>query len=102
MTMEVTTAITLKRRGSAGTLTLSGVVDIFEAERLHAHAQRAIKDAKVQTLHLDLAQTERLDASAVQVLCALKHSLEASGRTLVLDAASHRMADFLGKLGVAL
>lgn len=100
--MEITTEILFKRRGAVGTLKLEGVLDIFEAERLHATALRAFKDKKAATLHVDLSQAERLDASAVQILSALKYSCEASGRTLVVAAISSGVADSLTQLGVTL
>lgn len=100
--MEITTEITFARHGAVGTLTLGGVIDIFEAERLHATALRAFKDKKASTLHVDLSRTERLDASALQILCALRQHFETSGRTIVFDAISGSLAASYDCLGITL
>jgi anti-anti-sigma regulatory factor len=81
-TVAATTNITYQRRKQGGALTLTGVVDIFEAESLHAAAARALKDLKTDALTIDLARLERLDVAALQILLALRSDFCATGRRI--------------------
>lgn len=74
-----------RRRGTAGTLTLQGSVDIFEAKIVHDAACRALADTKAQSVCADLSAVERLDLSGLQILSALRRDLELDGRTFVLQ-----------------
>ncbi|MGI4791611.1 MAG: STAS domain-containing protein [Janthinobacterium lividum] len=95
-------AVGYRRRGGEGTLTLRGTVDIFEAQSLRAAALRALGDSKAQTLRLDLAHAERLDVSALQVLCALRRDLETQGRTLICLPVPSAVADACEATGCTL
>ena len=90
------------RRGGQGTLKLHGVIDIFEATALHTAAQSALNDAKARDLRVDLAQTERLDLSAVQLLLALRRETTATGRTFQAENVPENLAQMLTLLGMTL
>lgn len=80
------TTIQYRRRRATGTLTLSGAVDIFEVQRLHGAAMRAMNDVKSEEVVLDITGMEQADLSILQVLISLRQSLEATGRVLRLSA----------------
>ncbi len=101
MTAEAKTA-SYTRRQTKGILTLGGVVDIFEASELYAHIKRAVADEKALTVQINLAQTERLDTSAIQLLFALRRALTAAGRACALDGASPALTRTLALAGFEL
>ena len=94
--------ITYRRRGGEGTLSLHGVVDIFEAASLRDAALRAVGDAGISTLHLDVAHAERLDVSALQILFALRNEIEGQERTFIPGVIPPAVADSLAKIGCVL
>jgi anti-anti-sigma regulatory factor len=65
------------------TLTLSGVVDVFDATALHAAVRDAPEAAPARVVAA-MAAAERVDASITQLLLALRRALEAHGKTLTL------------------
>lgn len=67
-------------------LQLTGTLDIFEAENLKAGAWQALSEREVQHLWVDLSQAQRLDATAVQVLLALRKSATEKGIEVTIDA----------------
>ena len=89
------------RRGAAGTLTLSGSVDIFEAQAVYTAAQRALADPKAVSLCADLSEVQRLDLSALQILCALRRDLEAAGRTVQFQMPD-TLAAAVARAGISL
>lgn len=94
--------ITYRRRGGEGTLSLHGVVDVSEAVSLRDAASRAVGDAGISTLHLDVSQVERLDVSAVQILLALRNEIEGQERTFRFGVIPTVVADSLAKIGCVL
>ena len=64
-------------------ITLSGAIDIFEAQTLHATALEAASQAPAVTVRLDAVRS--VDASSTQVLIALTRALAASGRLARLE-----------------
>jgi anti-anti-sigma regulatory factor len=91
-----------RRRGTSGTLKLRGIVDIFEAGVLHTTALSALHDEKATTVRVDLTEVERLDVSALQILLALKQSIEASGRTFSAETSSEAVLKQFHRIGVTL
>ncbi len=92
--------VTYRRTGTQGKLILRGIVDIFEAEGLHKTALRALHDGSATTLLADLSATERLDISALQILCALKLATEEVGKTMLLTGASAELETFFAAAGI--
>jgi anti-anti-sigma regulatory factor len=91
-----------RRRGSIGTLTLRGVVDIFEAIALHGSARRILQDSRAASVRLDCSQVERLDLSAIQILLALRRDLTASGRDWKAEDLPSSLHGALEKTGCPL
>ena len=77
--------ISYRRQGETGTLTISGVVDIFEAAALHSEAKRALADDKAVSIRIAADGAERIDMSAMQILLALRNGVEAGGRKFVVE-----------------
>ena len=94
--------VTYQRRQEEGTLTLRGCVDIFEAGALHAAVQRALRDSKASAICVNLAEVERLDVSAIQLLLALRREVEAAGRIFLLRECASTKTQPFALLGVAL
>ena len=76
-----------RRRGASGTLSLGGIVDIFEAQSVHAAALAAWKDAKASSLKIDLSQLEQVDIAILQILENLRHCLDRDQRPFQIIAA---------------
>jgi anti-sigma B factor antagonist len=79
------------------TLTLDGTLTIHRAAELHA-LMRTQLDAGVS--RIDLAAVTECDAAGVQLLLALRRSLEASGQRLHIDAASPAVHEALTRCGL--
>ena len=94
--------VNYRRRGGEGTLTLCGVVDIFEAEALREAALRALGDGSAAVLQIDLSRAERLDVSALQTLSALRHGVEAAGRTSAISDVPDVLTASWEKIGYSL
>lgn len=95
-------SVSYRRRGDTGTLKLCGIADIFEAESVHAAALRALNDEKAASVLVNLEQVERMDVAILQILLSLRHSLDASQRTLTLTAKPDRVANILTELALTL
>jgi anti-anti-sigma factor len=85
--------------GDAGTrLTLTGIVDVFEAAKLHtvlrdlAHEPREVV--------VDASACSGLDSSALQLLIAFREALHASGGRLVLDPGDGPVTRLLSRFGL--
>ncbi len=76
-------AISYKRRGTEGVLSLGGTMDIFEAANLHTAACKALHDKKAVTVCVELAEVKRLDVTTLQILCALQRDVMTEGRAFV-------------------
>ena len=108
--MQTAENIQWEPQGAAGALHLRGVVDIFDAEHLRDIANEAAQAATRQTagddsdapVLLDMSQVERLDVSAVQILCAFRQALAEAGRTLRVSPLPDSVARSLATLGVTL
>ena len=75
--------VEVSRSGSEWSITLSGTLDIFEAQTLHATAVEAA--ARAPAVVVRLSAVESLDTSITQVLIALQRALAADGRALRLE-----------------
>ena len=108
--MQASAEINWEPESASGALRLSGVVDIFEAERLRDTAREAVRVLRASPdaagnsapVHLNLTGVERLDVSAVQLLCAFRQALAEGGRTLRVEAMPASVALSLRTLGVTL
>jgi ABC-type transporter Mla MlaB component len=66
-------------------LTLTDVVDVFDAKGLH-HELVALAGVRTP-VHVDLTDCRDLDSSILQLLLALRRAREAAGRSLALEGA---------------
>jgi anti-anti-sigma regulatory factor len=101
ITLTATQKADYQRRKQEGTLTLRGVVDIFEAAPLQAEAQRALHDEKATVISISLAQAERLDVAALQILIALRRDVQAAGRGFTARNTPPLIAKTVAELGLA-
>lgn len=76
-------ALAVSRADGDWSLTLSGVIDVFEVPELHAVAVEAAAAARGVVVRLDAV--ESVDTSATQILLALRRALAADGRALRLE-----------------
>lgn len=82
----------LEKEGSEWTLTLSGVVDVFDAASLHIAAVEAAEAAPAGVV-VRMSAVEVIDGSITQVLLALRRALVAAGKTLRLDGVPAPVAE---------
>ncbi len=82
----------LDKEGSEWTLTLSGVVDVFDAASLHIAAVEAAEAAPAGVV-VRMSAVEAIDGSITQVLLALRRALVAAGKTLRLEAVPASVAE---------
>ena len=87
-------------QAGVGTLSLSGVVDIFEATRLHELTLAAFEDTEATALNIDLTHAERLDLTAIQLLFALHRDVTAMGRSCTFGVVPERITTLFNSLGV--
>ena len=99
---EMNAAAAYRRRGAQGTLSLRGIVDIFEAGALHAAARQAASDSRAETIRVNLAEVERLDLSAVQILAALRMKTEQNGRAWIAENIPASVEGMLGRVNITL
>ncbi|HVT12748.1 MAG TPA: STAS domain-containing protein [Fimbriimonadaceae bacterium] len=83
------------------TITLSGILDIFEATTLYSDAMVALNQPGVDRVHVDLRQVQRLDVTAYQTLRSLRRTAEASGVAVSIDVEPPLAAE-LARSGMAL
>ncbi len=101
--METNSKIAQYRRtGNSGMLKLSGIVDIFEAETILALAKKSISDEKTNTIQIDLEHIEKIDISAIQILCTLKHECEKSGKVHKFVWGANKLCSGVESLGIFL
>jgi anti-anti-sigma regulatory factor len=85
--------------GGGGTrLTLTGIVDIFEAATLHAALRDLVGEPR--EVVVDASACAGLDSSALQLLLAFREALNASGGRLVIEAGDGPAARLLGRFGL--
>jgi ABC-type transporter Mla MlaB component len=82
---SATETVRITQRGDAATLYLSGSVGVAAAETLVEAARVAADSA---TVEVRLHEAEHLDASAMQILLALRDRLERGGHVLRVTGAS--------------
>jgi anti-anti-sigma regulatory factor len=75
------------RKRDLGTISLTGCVDIFEAQAVLAAARRAFADSKAESVFADLSGVEKLDLTTVQILFALRRDLQIAGRKWTISAS---------------
>jgi anti-anti-sigma factor len=97
---SVTTAcVEVKQHGSDGTLILRGAFQLDLVRELH---EAALQSLEISTsLIVDCAAVEHLDGCALQVLTALKKTVEQTGGTLRMQGASEQVRNYLRWAGLA-
>lgn len=98
MQEETPTAIEVESTETLARLKLSGTIDLFAASELWDSA-RACARLGLE-VEVDCSSLESLDASAVQILLALRRHLQKEGHaSLKLTQLSERVATHLGHAG---
>jgi anti-anti-sigma regulatory factor len=95
-------AVSYRRSGTIGSLSIRGVADIFEAVDIHLAAVKALDDVRAATVRVDLANLEHMDLSTVQTLRALRRDLESSGRNMEIARLSEPEAAGWNRIGLEL
>jgi anti-anti-sigma factor len=96
---QVATAFHWSEHADQVLLQLHGTIDIFVAADLHATAKQLTALGKDVTI--TCAQTEGLDASAMQILLALQTELHILGKRLVLTDVSPSVTKWIAYGGIA-
>jgi anti-anti-sigma regulatory factor len=92
------TSVRLVKAKKGARLVLKGNVTVVSAERLHRTALESLElNADVTA---DLGAADDLDASALQILLALRRSLQARGRNLRLAGSSPLLDESLRLAGL--
>ena len=95
----VTTGVEVKQHGSDCTLVLRGAFQLDLVRELHEAALQSLKNST--SLIVDCAAVEHLDGCALQVLMALKKTVEQAGGTLRMQRASDQVRNYLRWAGLA-
>ena len=93
-------AVELAKSGDEWGLTLSGVVDIFDAVALHAAAQEACGSSAPGAIVVRLGSLEAVDTASTQVLLALRRDL-GGGQRIRFEAIPDRVARYWSVGGLA-
>lgn len=88
----------IRNKTGRTTLTVRGTAGIAEAAGLQDAALEAAASGNAVTV--SLAEAERLDASALQVLLALRASLAANRVEMRWDGCTAQVAEYLALAGV--
>jgi anti-anti-sigma factor len=99
MNMASNSSVAYRRSKTSGTLKLQGCIDIFEAASLAESARKATSDLEIQSLHIDMSHADRLDASALQILTAIRREVAAKGVTLRLTPPDSKHVSRLAEAG---
>ncbi|OGL18311.1 MAG: hypothetical protein A3K12_06230 [Candidatus Rokubacteria bacterium RIFCSPLOWO2_12_FULL_71_19] len=94
-------AVELAKSGDEWGLTLSGVVDIFDAVALQAAAQEACGSAAPGAIVVRLGSLEAVDTASTQVLLALKRDLGGGGQRIRFEAIPDPVARYWSVGGLA-
>ena len=97
---SVTTAcVEVKQHGSDRTLILRGAFQLDLVRELYEAALQSLEHAS--NLVVDCAAVEHLDGCALQVLMALKKTMEQTGGTLRMQGACEQVRNYLRWAGLA-
>ena len=88
-----------RKRGRTATARVAGVADVSIAEQLHRKATELADSGK--DVVVTLKEAVRLDASALQVLLALREELSGSGKNLSLSGVPQQIRGYLELAGVS-
>jgi anti-anti-sigma regulatory factor len=88
----------LERASGGARLTLTGVVDIFEAAPLHAMLLELADEPGA--VGVDLSGCADLDGSALQLLLAFRRAREAAPGRVVFSGVTGRVGRLLTRLGL--
>jgi len=88
----------LERATGRARLTLTGLVDVFEAAPLHAMLTELADEAG--SIEVDLSGCVDLDSSALQLLLAFGRAREAGGGRVSFTGATGRVSRLLARLGL--
>ncbi len=91
--------IKVKKRDEGLELVLSGRVDIFFAEELHAAARMLEDDSG--PVHITCTDAEHMDTAALQILVALKRSIDEQGRKWNLSGMGDELLETIHLSGAA-
>ncbi|HWA84420.1 MAG TPA: STAS domain-containing protein [Fimbriimonadaceae bacterium] len=83
------------------TISLSGIIDIFEASTIYSDAVNALGRPNTDSVHVDLRQVQRLDITAYQTIRSLSRTAEANGVVVSIDAEPTLTSE-LGRWGMTL
>jgi anti-anti-sigma factor len=99
VTSDVRQVVRVQERGGALVAELIGVIDVSVAEELHHQAMDLVESGK--NVVIELGQTERLDASALQVLLAMRQDLVRRGRSFSMAGYGPEIRNYLERAGVS-
>lgn len=99
---QSTKAVSYRRTRRGGTIRLQGAIDIHHAADFHAAAICALKDDQAQNISIQASSVERMDASAVQIIAALRTAAGACEKTVEMTGQSDEVTQSLRQVGIAL
>lgn len=92
-------AVELRDGAGNWILRLSGVVDVNDANILHAAAREAAQGAP-RPVVVHLQEVDRLDTSATQILLSLQRHLAGAGRALRVEGTPPSVAELWRRAGL--
>ena len=96
---SVTASVEVKQDGSVCTLILRGAFQLDLVRELYEAALQSLENSS--SLVVNCAAVEHLDGCALQVLMALKKTVEQSGGTLRIEGAGEQVRNYIRWAGLA-
>ncbi len=93
--------VNFRKSGSRCTITVAGVLDIFEAEAFLQAARKLVSQTKASQLVLDFTAVERMDLTALQIIHGLLATPTASGASIEIIGLSDSCASMAALVGLA-
>jgi anti-sigma B factor antagonist len=88
-------SIDVQRDGEEAVLRIAGELDMYSEAQLQYAISELDSDSEIQTVVLDLSQTEFLDSSGLRAMLAAERRLQAEGRTMKVRSPSALVARLL-------
>jgi anti-sigma B factor antagonist len=85
----------VQRDGEEAVLRIAGELDMYSEAQLQYAISELDSDSEIQTVVLDLSQTEFLDSSGLRAMLAAERRLQAEGRTMKVRSPSALVARLL-------
>jgi anti-anti-sigma factor len=100
--MDPAQNINSQQNGEEFTLTLSGNIDLCQAGPLYEITCKLAANQELKLIEVELSQVERLDAAALQILCAMRREIQSVERQVQFSGMGEELTLRLSQVGITL